>query len=183
MPLEDENGPQMEPLGPDEELFLVSKLAGLFELVDTHGLDAAPIESGGDTPEVCDEVVRWWHAQPSDVRPEENDLVWGVAVATGEVLRTRYRLDWALCDPAGEPYVALVGQSGPEDDARSLVVAIIDSVSKRFESSPEGFVVEFLDGLDEHIASLRRADDEDPPQSLIDRVNSRMEGGPGNPEE
>lgn len=146
-------------LTEEERISLCDAIAFFFSVIEAEGL--AP-EAEPDTCQVCDELVRWWHAAPEDDRPDEHTLVSMLGAVVGDLLRHAAWFDWKYVRDGEDEYLALVG-----GDEAPVVVAIFDAMSKRLQDNPDGFVSDFFEGLFEHVGHLARAEDDPLPAPLF----------------
>lgn len=165
--------PRIHRLTLDELNFLRAQLIHFIELVE----DVAHLEideEQDETPDICDDLVRWWHQLPSDDRPHPNDVVWAIAAAAGDYVRHVLKVDWRIVElgpPASSKTksqasgsMALCADAKGVDPA-ALVLFVTDSIAQRFATRPHGFVREYVDGvLTQELATphLRQEGDEGP---------------------
>jgi hypothetical protein len=162
--------PRVSRLTLDELNFLRAQLIHFIELVE----DVAHIEvdeEQDETPDICDELVRWWHGLPQEERPHANDVIWAIAAAAGDYIRHVLRVDWRIVETAAPGHksqaagtMALCAEEVKKDPT-SLILFVTDSIAQRFASKPHGFVREYVDGvltMDVARAHLRTEEDAGP---------------------
>ena len=124
-------------LSGDEREFLDASRARFFELVEEAGIE--PAEDAA-VCEVCDEVVRAWHASSPESRPEPDEIVNCLGAVLGDQLCEKFGLSWALCeDESGTDFCAFRVKN-------DVAVFPMDAIAKRLEELPEGFVLELFAG-------------------------------------
>ncbi|MDX2132171.1 MAG: hypothetical protein SFY69_08970 [Planctomycetota bacterium] len=160
--MSEEPSTTFSPLEAGERLFLMQHLVSFMEMAQAADAEPREDEPDIDTPQVADRLLRWWRAQPEDARPDANELVWAVATGVGEYLREVAHLDWRLVTQGEDAYLALVADRGDTN----LVLAIADSVAKRFDASEDDAICEYLSGLGEHVEGLLRGENDPPPEPL-----------------
>lgn len=85
--------------------------------------------------DACDAVVRWWHSQTEDERPDAGMIVNAVGIGLGDALAEVFEMDWRVVD--GESGASLVvWREQPE-----MFVAPIDRVARGFAEAVGGLVV------------------------------------------
>lgn len=104
--------------------------------------------------DACDAVVRWWHAQAEDARPDAGMIVNAVGIGLGDALAEVFEMDWRVAEEeTGASLVVWRGQ--PE-----MVIAPIDSVARRFADGRGGFVAGHYDELAAELDAMWDSADE-----------------------
>lgn len=155
------------PLTHEQRLLIASQFGLIFEWAAAAGVDMEnESEDAPDTPDILDEIIRWWHAQPEDERPERDDTVFAIGIALGDFLRHVLDVEWCTIDGPDGVEFALLNEKG---DGQHLFWPI-STVHKRFDGSPDGLVCDFLDGLFENelVQALQRAEGDEPEPLLPD---------------
>jgi hypothetical protein len=139
---------------------VVMNICRFFQLLEDLPPEVASDED--DTPEMADHVVRLWHAADESERMSEDDMVCMLGCTLGDYLRHFFHVEWKMVRHADDTLeLSLVGEV-PDDRAsngkelKEMVLSPLSSVGKRLRDNPDGFVVEFLDGLGEHLMPLVR---------------------------
>lgn len=132
--------PQIEPLTSDEREWLDEQRGLLADAIDQLDIelseDATPLDG-------ADAVIRWWHAQEQDERPDPNIIIMIAGVALGDRLAESFGLEWGIItDESG----ADLGLYHP---TKNVVCGPTHSVAKRFADGSDGFLGELLVGLSE----------------------------------
>lgn len=133
--------PTAAELTPTQRDFVTDCCQTFFELADAAGVSERDLTEG-DAAEACDAVVRWWHDQPGDDRPDFETTCNILGVALGELLRAAFPiLQWKMVSDGFGTSLALWNPS-PQ-----VILAPIDSVMKRLDEEPDGFFAPLLDAL------------------------------------
>ncbi|CAG0963653.1 hypothetical protein PHYC_00864 [Phycisphaerales bacterium] len=138
--------PRIQDLSQDEQELIAARQAQWVLFLERAGIEPSGDE---DSPELSDHLVRWWHRQKEGERPDANDVVWSIGAVIGDILTEILPLEWKLVIDADGAEMALVGQ---DTDGNDVTVFIIHAIAKRFGGHPDGFVVDFLNGLIEPLA-------------------------------
>jgi len=118
-----------------------------------------------DTPELCDQLVRWWHSAPPAKRTDHGEIIWAIGAMAGEFLRHRVKVSWKMVEDEYGSSVCLVS----DDPDNWFVLSPIESIAKRFDDMKEGFVADYLEGMEEMdmVASSLRGEDDPDPEPLL----------------
>lgn len=157
-----DEAPNIEILPLDEESLeaLRTSFMMFIAIAEENGLG----DEEAQTPEICDAMVRWWHAQSDDERPGSDELIWMIGTAAGDYLRYPLRLEWCRLVQDGETSLGLVG----EREEGPLVISIFDAVAGRLPGGADGFVIDLMMGIGEVTTDLRRSDDDPGPEPLLE---------------
>lgn len=154
-----------QPLTHEQRVLIAAQFGFVLECAEAAGVDIEDeSEDALDTPDILDEVIRWWHAQPEEDRPERDDTVFAIGIALGDFLRHVLDVEWCtVSDNDGVEYALVNDKNGGQH-----ILWPVSSVAKRFDDSPDGFVCDFLDGIfgAELVQSLQREED-NPPEPLL----------------
>lgn len=134
--------PMYTELDGESQEYLQSCIAMFIHTIEENNL--VP-DDGEDTPELCDKLVRWWHAQPEDARIESEVAIAMIGAAMGEFLCAFTKLDWRIAEDEEGFSLCLYC----EHQGNNLVISPFDAVAKRFGEMPEGFVIDFINGLEQ----------------------------------
>jgi len=128
-------------LTPEQSDFVSDCCQVFFELASAAGVSERDLTEG-DAADALDSVVRWWHAQPDDDRPDFETTCNILGVALGELLKASFPvLDWKMVSDESGTSLALW------NTGHAVVLAPIDSVMKRLDEEPDGFFAPLLDSL------------------------------------
>ncbi|MFO0830301.1 MAG: DUF3806 domain-containing protein [Phycisphaerales bacterium] len=155
------------PLTRDQRLLIAEQFGLIFEWAAAAGVDIEDeSDEAPDTPDILDEILRWWHAQPQNDRPPRDDTVFALGIALGDFLRHVLDVEWCTVQDADGVEFALVND---KHGAQHLFWPV-STVHKRFDQSPDGLICDFLDNLfeNERVLSLQRPEDDEPEPLLPD---------------
>lgn len=111
----------------------------------------------GDATEVCDHVIRWWHAQPEGERPDFDAAANILGVAMGDLLLSAFpQLEWRMITDQFGTSMGL-WHAKPE-----VVAAPLDAVLGRLQDNPDGFMGELIEGMAAAIDAMLKG--EKPPE-------------------
>lgn len=100
----------------------------------------------GDATEVCDQVIRWWHAQRKSQRPDFDAAANIIGVMMGDLLVQAFpQLEWKYITDRHGTSLGL-WHAKPE-----VVVAPLDLSLERLNEEPDGFVESLLPGLADEV--------------------------------
>lgn len=131
-------GPTASDLTRDEQAWLQDQRAALGSLPSAAAI-AAPSKS--TRLQTCDALLRWWHRQPGESRPDPNELVSACGVALGDVLSEELGLEWKIITDAFGTDLGLWREQG------HIVLSPTHSIAKRFAEGADGFVVDLAGQL------------------------------------
>jgi hypothetical protein len=128
--------PTAKPLSSKERRWLDQQRENFRALTKQAGREA------DDTLERGDRLIRWWHDQPPESRPDANDVLMAVAVALGDVLIDDLgsEFDWMIVKSPFGRDLAVWRERG------FVVLSPTHAVNKRFDE-PGGFVPDLFEGM------------------------------------
>lgn len=143
--------------GDDELNDVRACIAGYFELFEKAGIEP---DENEDTPQHCDHLVRWWHAQREESRPDSTEIENCVGAALGDYIRHVLRVEWMVVSDGEDDAIVLANPERPDD----FMISPFDAISEYLPDNPDGFVSEMVAGLleEEELQALFRPEDESP---------------------
>ena len=118
---------------------LSADLDTINQLMDRLGIPEQTVQLSA-----ADQVVRWWHGATPSQRPGREAMIKGLGVLLGCFLREVSAFRWRrVVDQYGESF-SLVAQ---DDRVGPVVISPVNSIAKRFDKRPDGFVMEYFVGM------------------------------------
>lgn len=141
-------GATAKPLTGEHEQFLSDCRDAFMEMCAAAEISEEEIQSG-DATEVCDQVVRWWHAQRKNQRPDFDAAANIIGVAMGDLLISAFPvLAWKYITDRSGTSLGL-WHLKPE-----VVVAPLDLSLANLNEEPDGFVGGLLPGLADEVERM-----------------------------
>lgn len=138
-----------QPITAAEQAHIDEALAAFVQLADDAGL--RDDEFSMDTPELADELLVRWAAEPPRARLPEEVVATIIGAAVGEYLRELLRVTWASASVGTERSVGLATEETGEP-----VFSPFDAVREGLSQASEGFVHDLLEDVAAEWGKLRR---------------------------
>lgn len=142
------------PLTAAEQARINDALAAFVQMTEDAGL--LDDELSLDTPELADELLIRWAAEPPQGRLPDDLMATIIGAAVGEYLRQMLRFTWAATGEGADRAVGLVVESSGEP-----VFSPFDAVRDRLSEASEGFIPDLFDEVAEEWGNLRREQPKD----------------------
>lgn len=146
----------IRPLTADELDHIDQAMQAFAQLIMDLGLDTDIDDL--DTPELADLVIAQWRNTSRQARLKPDILATIVGAAVGDYIKAKLRVEWRFVHDADGEGLVLVGDEKTEEQ---IIIAPFEAILKRLQSDPDDFVVDFLQGLWEHVSHLERTDSRD----------------------
>jgi hypothetical protein len=126
------------PFSDDLSASEIQSLAESRESLSRLAINAnLTVSDSSDPLEVCDQLLRWWHRLPAEVRPDANLLVNAIGITLGDKLAKELSLEWKIVTDTFGTDLALWRTV----QGRNIILSPTHAVAKRFENGRDGFVV------------------------------------------
>jgi hypothetical protein len=131
-----------QPLTPAEQARIDDAISAFVQMVHDAGL--ADEDGGGeaDTPELAEELLHRWAAEPPKGRLPVDVIATIIGAGLGEYLRQHLRLTWAAAVEKGERSLGLASEIDGE-----AVLSPFDEVKRCIEEENESFVQHLFEDL------------------------------------
>ncbi len=138
-----------KPITAAEQAHIDAALTAFVQLVDDAGL--RDDEFSMDTPELADELLVRWAAEPPRARLPEEVVATIIGAAVGEYLRELLRVSWASVTVGSERSLGLAAEETGEP-----VLSPFDAVKEGLPQASDGFVHDLLEEVAAEWGKLRR---------------------------
>lgn len=137
------------PITAAEQAHIDEAIAAFIQLAEDAGLRDE--EFSMDTPELADELLVRWAAEPPRARLPDEVIATIIGAAVGEYIRELLKVTWASAVSGTERSIGLAAEGTGEP-----VFSPFDAVRERLSEASEGFVHDMFDEMAAQWGKLRR---------------------------